>query len=419
MSANTDNTPLSLLSFPHAILHVDGDAFFTSVEQALNPELRGKPVITGAERGMVICASYEAKALGVKRPMLVNEAKKICPQLVCLPSDYDAYNLFSQRMLAILRRFTPEVEAYSIDEAFAGLTGLRSLHHMDYSRIAQKIKDTLQKELMLNVSVGLGPTKTIAKMASQEGKPDGFTVVHAYDLHHFLKAMPLERVAGFGHNTVALLNKKGIQTALEYVRRPEAWAKQILGKIGVELWHELRGTAAYPIQPKRAEPLSLSRSKTFTPASSEKEFVKAHLIRNTEIAVGKLKRHQLRAGYLSIMLRTQDFKIKNVEGSLERATSSLFEIVRAAEELFDKIFKAGVRYRSTGIVLGKLEGTETTQYSLFEDVPRIEKQNKVDEVLEKIHAAYGKRSVSLGSNLRLKEKIPEKKLSLPLWQIKI
>ena len=126
MSAST-NRPLSISSFPSPIIHIDCDAFFTSVEQALHPELKGKPVVTGKERGIVACASYEAKALGVKRPMRLWEAQKICPSLICLPSDYETYSLISKRMFEIIRRFTPTFEEYSIDEAFAELSGLRPM----------------------------------------------------------------------------------------------------------------------------------------------------------------------------------------------------------------------------------------------------------------------------------------------------
>ena len=121
--------PFTLHSFPHAIVHFDGDAFFTSVEQALHPDLKGRPVVTGQERGIIACASYEAKALGIKRGVALHEARRMCPDLVVLPSDYETYSLFSKRMFDIARRYTPMVEEYSIDEGFADLTGLRRVFH--------------------------------------------------------------------------------------------------------------------------------------------------------------------------------------------------------------------------------------------------------------------------------------------------
>ena len=129
---NNDKQPIMLASFPQAILHVDGDAFFTSVEQAMHPTLKGRPVVSGKERGIIACASYEAKALGIKRGVGLWEARKKCPDLVVLPSDYESYSIYSKRMFEIMRRFTPVVEEYSIDEGFADITGLRRLHHMSY-----------------------------------------------------------------------------------------------------------------------------------------------------------------------------------------------------------------------------------------------------------------------------------------------
>jgi DNA polymerase-4 len=124
-SRTIGDTIFTRYSWPRAIIHVDGDAFFSSCEEAIQPDLRGKPVITSGERGIVACASYAAKALGIKRGVALHEAKRICPELVVLPSDYETYSLFSRRMFNIMRRFTPQMEEYSIDEAFADLTGMR------------------------------------------------------------------------------------------------------------------------------------------------------------------------------------------------------------------------------------------------------------------------------------------------------
>src|SRR3970040_9358 len=150
-----ENQPLTVHSWPRAILHVDADAFFASCEQALHPELRGRAVITGKERGIVAAASYEAKDRGVKRGMRLFEVKKVCPDAVILPSDYETYSLFSVRMFEILRRFSPDVEEYSIDEAFVDLTGLRRSFHCSYGDIAQRVQDTVAKERGISVSIGV------------------------------------------------------------------------------------------------------------------------------------------------------------------------------------------------------------------------------------------------------------------------
>src|SRR5262249_44458036 len=155
--------PLMLGSYPNAILHIDGDAFFASCEQASNPKLKGRPVVTGKERGIAASMSYEAKARGVVRGMSIRDILKICPEVIYLPSDYEAYSLLSTRFFAIVRRYTPDVEEYSIDECFASLTGLRRQYRTSYERIAAHIKRDLDRELGFTFSVGLAPNKVIAK----------------------------------------------------------------------------------------------------------------------------------------------------------------------------------------------------------------------------------------------------------------
>jgi len=154
MNDSDSYNPIMIHSWPRAIMHIDADAFFASCEQAIHPELKGKPVITGKERGIVAAASYEAKNRGVERGMRLFEAKKVCPDVIMLPSDYETYSLFSVRMFEILRRFSPVVEEYSIDEAFVDLTGLRRLYHSSYKDIAFKIQEEVEKELGITVSVG-------------------------------------------------------------------------------------------------------------------------------------------------------------------------------------------------------------------------------------------------------------------------
>ena len=421
MSANTNKRVFNPWS-PAPILHLDCDAFFTSVEQALKPELKGKPVVTGKERGIVACASYEAKALGIKRPMRLWEAKKALPELICLPSDYETYSLYSKRMFEIIRRFTPDVEEYSIDEAFAELSGLRRLHRTGYAEIAWKIKQTVQQELGLTVSVGLSASKTLAKIASKEKKPDGFFVLRASELHTVLPQIALERVCGFGPNTVALLEKQGIRHVWDYVSRPEAWAQKLLGKIGVELWHELRGESVYPIMTETKDDYaSISKTKTFTPPSSEKDFVKAQLVRNLESALIKIRRHKLRARVLAIFLKNQDFRFSCVEAALDRSTSSILDAVGLATKLFDRIFCPETLYRATGVVLSKLEADRTIQYSLFDDVPKIESMKRIDKVLDDVNVLYGKHALHLGTSLWLgkhrrflgaRGDLPERKMQL-------
>ncbi|MDW8120683.1 MAG: DNA polymerase IV, partial [Armatimonadota bacterium] len=262
--------PLTLHSWPKAIVHIDADAFFAACEQAIHPELRGKPVVTGKERGIVAAASYEAKAKGITRGIRLFEVKKICPEAIILPSDYETYSLFSIRMFAILRRFSPDVEEYSIDEAFVDLTGLRRLYQGSYGKIAQQIQETIEKELGITVSIGVSVTKVLAKVASQTRKPRGLTVIPGTDIHLFLKDLPIEEVWGIGPNTAALLQKFGIRTALDFARSSEAFVKKYFSKPYQEVWHELNGRSVYPVVPEtKNDYQSISKTKTFTPPTDQ------------------------------------------------------------------------------------------------------------------------------------------------------
>src|SRR5499426_1418243 len=183
--------PLTLQTLPRAILHIDGDAFFASCEQSRRPQLQGRPVVTGKERGIAASMSYEAKARGVTRGMRISDIRKICPDAVILPSDYETYSLLSQRLFAIVRRYTPEVEEYGVDEGFADLTGLRRPLRMSYEQMAATIKRELDTELGFTFSVGLAPNKVLAKIASKWQKPSGLTAIAGHETHRYLAQLPI------------------------------------------------------------------------------------------------------------------------------------------------------------------------------------------------------------------------------------
>ncbi len=303
------NQPLTVHSWPRGILHMDADAFFASCEQAIHPELRGRPVITGRERGIVSAASYEAKAMGVKRGMGYRDIKKLCPDAVIVPSDYETYSLFSVRMFQILRRFTPDVEEYSIDEAFADLTGMRRTFHCSYGEIGRRIKEAVQKELGITVSVGVSLSKVLAKIGSKHDKPDGLTLIPGREIHLYLAELPIGDVWGIGPNTSAFLNKLGIRTALDFARRDEAFVRDRLSKPFQEIWCELNGRQVYPVTAEsKSAWQSISKTKTFTPASTDRGFVFAQLSKNLENACIKARRHNLAAKRLVIFLRKKDFR---------------------------------------------------------------------------------------------------------------
>ncbi len=388
--------------YPRAIAHVDGDAFFTSVEQSVHPEWKGCPVVTGQERGIIACASYEAKALGIKRGVALWEAQRMCPELVVVPSDYELYSLYSKRMFEIMRRYTPMVEEHSIDEGFVDLSGLRRVFHGSYEAIAREMQATIRRELDIGVSVGLGPSKSIAKLASKFRKPYGFTPVAGYHLHLFIPRILLSDVWGFGRNTVQLLQQYGLRTAWDVVQRSEAWISQLLGKPGREIWHELRGESIYAVNPEeKTSYTTISKCKTFTAPSADRAFVYAKLIRNLENAFAKLRRYKLSTRVITVALRTKGFMQQGMEARLSRPTSATQEVLPVVRTLFDELYQPGEAYRTTMIALGKLQEDRGIQYELFEDPVRIDAMNRVAQAMDVINKRLGKHKVQLGPALDL------------------
>ena len=398
-----DNQPITISSFPQAILHLDADAFFASCEQAIHPELKGRPVITGKERGIVAASSYEAKARGVQRGMRLFEVKKVCPDCIILPSDYETYSLFSVRMFEILRRFSPDVEEYSIDEAFVDLTGLRRSFHGSYESIAEKIRKTIETELGITVSAGVSLSKVLAKIGSKHMKPNGLTMIPGREIHLFLEKLPVEKVWGIGTNTSAFLKKHGIVTALQFAKREEEWVSRYLSKPYREIWHELNGRSVYPVTVEsKSTYQSISKAKTFTPASTDDTFVFAQLSKNLENACIKARKYRLAATRLIIFLRQQDFTGTGVEIKLSKPSAYPIELFELLRNGFQQIFEAKTLYRQTGVVLSGLVPESGIQYTLFDDTTKIEKMSKIYESVDKISHKYGKHTILHGASLPTK-----------------
>lgn len=392
--------PLSIRSFPRAILHVDGDSFFASCETSINPALKGKPVVTGHERGIASSMSYEAKARGVTRGMKISEVRKVCPEAVIISSDYETYSLFARRMYNIVRRYTPDVEEYSIDECFADLTGMRQSLRMSYEEIAKHVKADLQRELGMTFSVGLGPNKIIAKTASKWKKPDGLTVIPANAIHEYLKDIPAGKIWGIGPQTSAYLQKKGVKTALDLAEKKREWVEENLNQPYHEMWRELNGEFVNALDTEnRTTYQSISRTRTFRPSSADKAFVRSQLSKNIEEACARARDYRLAAKEISFFLKTQDFRYYNVQLRLANAASVPQEILKAVDMYFDSTFRPGKTYRATGVTLRQLVDEEHIQGDLFGKSQEIGAVKRIFDIVDKVDARFGEHTVFLGSSL--------------------
>ncbi len=394
-------------SWPKAIVHLDGDAFFASCEQAVHPEYRGKPVVTGKERGIVAAASYEAKRLGISRGVSLWDVKRICPDAIIVPSDYETYSLFSKRMFAIMRRFSPVVEEYSIDEGFVDLTGLQRPFHASYEGIARQMKQTVEKELGITVSVGLSVSKVLAKIGSKWKKPSGFVSLPTTAIFDYLAKTPVEKIWGIGEKTAAYCEKLGIQTALQFAEKNEDYIKKHFIKPQYEIWQELNGYSVYSVTAEeKTDYASISKTKTFTPPSKEKAFVYAQLIKNLENACIKARRHHLVAGKVVAFLKTQEYSYSGLEATLNRLSSFPMDIAPLAKEMFEKIFEENVPYRATGIVLVDLQPEGNVQMSLFESPLRVSRLQRLYQAIDTLAQKMGKHTVFLGATAHA-HKIPQ------------
>lgn len=391
--------PLAIHSWPRAIVHVDGDAFFASCEQAIHPEYRGKPVITGKERGIVSAASYEAKAKGVSRGVPLWEVLKLCPDAIIVPSDYETYSLFSKRMFAIMRRYTSIVEEYSIDEGFADITGLQRPMNASYGIIAQRMKDAIERELGITVSVGVSLSKVLAKVGSKHKKPSGLTLIPGREIHKYLAVTKVEKIWGIGPSTSAYCKNLRIYTALDFALQSEEFILKHFTKPHYEIWQELNGHSVYEVATEeKSSYASISKTKTFTPPSHDQDFVYAQLIKNLENACIKARRYNLIAKGIVAFLKLQDFTHVGFEVNLSRASAFPQDIIGIVNDLFKQMFKPNTEYRATGIVLTGLTTEESAQYSLFESTVRLEKLKRVYEAVDALSEKMGKHSVYLAAS---------------------
>ncbi len=377
---------------------VDCDSFFVSVEQAEHPELKNKPVcVLSNNDGCVIARSREAKKLGITMGMPYFMAKREFKDCTYLSGNHELYEEYSKKIMNILKNISPDVEVYSIDEAFVDLTGLRRLYKMNYAKIALMIKSKIKEEVDIPVSIGLAPSKTLAKLASDKAKnTNGLYIIGSRKIFKELKNTKVDEIWGIGNNTGALLRKFGILNGYELISQTDEWLKSKINITAVELKHELMGEAVYKVDNSEHIPKSIQHTSSFKNFSSDKNFIIKEL--NYHIHRACLKLREIKASCLSIsiLLRTKDFKTYKEKRILSAPTNFELEISAIAKELFEKIYDSSILYRSSGIVLDKFSFNNETQLYLFDDTEFSSKKDKLTKSIDNIEKKYGKNSIKTG-----------------------
>jgi len=387
--------------FPRAIVHVDGDAFFVACEVACNPALRGKPVVTGADRKIASAMSYEAKALGVSRGMPIYQVRKNFPQVIVVSSHYRLYEMFSRRMYRILRRFTDVVEWYSVDECFADITGVNHELGLSYEEIALKIKKTLSSELGITFSLGLSSTKVLSKVASKTRKPNGFTVIPQSKIDVFLKDVPLGKVWGIGPKTTRYLSGFGIQTALDFAKKSDDWVAEHCDRPAAEIRHELLGRNLFTVHTgRRSQHKSLSSTETFSPVSSDSVFLLSELSRHVEDIARKARQEGLVATRFSFFLKTKDFRYRRTDCALSSPTAAPNVIMESIRAVFSSVFDPHILYRASGVTLFGLVPITHASQDLFSEIATETNKDKIYGVVDQITNRHGGRAIHICSSLK-------------------
>ena len=385
---------------PRTILHLDLDAFFCSVEETRNPDLRGKPFAVGGkpdERGVVASCSYAARQFGVRSAMPMARAVRLVPQLIIVPSRHRLYGEVSQQVMSRLRKLTPLVEQISIEEAFLDLSDLRD---KDPRQIALDLQAGIRDELGLPCSVGIASNKLVAKIATEVGKkgaqkgapPFGLTLVPAGQEAAFLAPLPANMLWGVGPKTEARLAELGIHTIGDIAAWPEADLARRFGENGRELAAHARGQDERPIVTEH-ETKSISQETTFTRDVSDDKTLERTL-RELAAEVGRsLRRNDLAGRTVKIKIRWPDFTTLTRQTTLPQPTDSDEEITQTALTLLRAARKPRQAVRLIGVGVSGL-GAPVRQLGLWD--AGSEKARKLQEVVDQLQEKYGKGVIHRG-----------------------
>jgi DNA polymerase-4 len=378
------------------ILHVDLDAFFAAVEVLDDPSLAGLPVLVGGAgpRGVVAAASYEARRFGVHSAMPMARARRLCPQAVIRPPRFDAYSAASRAVFAIFRSVTPLVQGISVDEAFLDVTGATKLFGPP-AEIGRLLRTRIRAETGLAASVGVGTNKLVAKLASEEAKPDGIYVVAPGTELAFVHPLPVRRLWGVGPATGARLARLGVETVGDVAALPQATLVNAVGRAaGTHLWQLARGEDPRRVEPER-ETKSVGAEETFPKDIFDGDRL-AHEVRDlSEKAARRLREHHLVGRTVTLKVRFRDFTTITRSLTLPEATSGSQPVTAAALELLARVDTTpGIRL--LGVSLKNLAPATVHQETLdFEGTPT---QPRLDETIDALRARFGTDAIHRGSH---------------------
>jgi DNA polymerase-4 len=399
--------------------HIDMDAFFVSVEELFDPTLKGKPVVVGGrpdQRGVVSAASYAARKFGVHSAMPLRTAYRLCPQAIFVDGHSDRYRDCSRKVFQVLKTFSPQVDMASIDEAYMDITGTERLHGPPF-HAAHRLHDRVKKGTDLNCSIGIATSRLIAKVASDQAKPNGILWIVPGREARFLAPLDVRKIPGVGKVTEKNLAAIGIRKVGDLAALDESFLTQRFGQWGLALAGKSKGLDAGGWFDgevgESSDPKSISHEHTFWEDTADGDFLEATLARLSEMVGRRLREHRLFARTIHLKLRYSDFSTITRAQTLDHGTQLDTEIFGQARAMLRKNRKPGSTIRLLGINASGLEADEGQLNLLAE--PATDRWRKALSAVDQIRDKFGEQSVSLASGLRgrFRERVHENPVGLP------
>lgn len=380
-----------------AILHIDMDAFYASVEEHDRPELKGKPLIVGGlgGRGVVAAASYAVRRFGVHSAMPMREALRRCPEAVCVQPRMARYKQVSDQVFAIFHEFTPLVEGLSLDEAFLDVTCSRQLLG-SADAIGGEIRRRIAQQTGLTASVGIAPNKLLAKIASDLNKPDGMCGIDADNVRRILDALPVEKLFGVGPKTVPAVHAAGILSCGDLRQASDAVLRQLFGKHAKAMLNRASGIDERPVEPNREEK-SISAEETFATDIREPSRLTVQLLHLADRTASRLRAQHLAAGTVSVKIRRSDFTTFTRQRALGTPTQDTAVVAGAAKILLQEWLAThpDAAVRLLGVGVSELHTLQ--QADLFAELPA--PGARLDTVIDGIRDRFGSAMLTRASLL--------------------
>lgn len=384
-------------------LHADGDSFFAACELTLRPDLIGKPVVVGEDRGIAVAMSREAKALGVTRGMPVFKIRKYFPSVVILPHHFSVYRKISDEVYAILLSYLEYVERYSIDECFALVKPAEIRFAGGELTLLRAIQDEIRQKTGVTYSLGLARTKALAKTASKLDKPNGaVALLTPEDEQAALQRTSITDVWGIGWRTVPRMQALGFRTAWDFVAHPTEEITRRFSEPVAVLQRELSGHAVHEVHHDNdpRDQKSIQSTGTFRPSSGDPKVIWAEISENAESACAHARRLGLMTRSVSFFVKTSDWQYRGAEAKLELFTTDPAVILNVLEPLLTGVLRSGEKIRSTGVILHELRREEDVPHDLFGRQDQADSFGVVGKTVDAIRDKFGSDSLKLAASLK-------------------